>query len=369
MWPRWSPSGCDRTSAESASGETGPLRCRRAEPAGPEAAGGQAQQIASQARELAEEGRQIRQEMDRLPDASDQISEGRRLAERKEQQAEQVEGLQQRIEELAADARAEQPDMSRRLQSASESVRRNRLPEAIRASRAATSPNAPREYVRQLEEQIVRGLEELEQQWHWDSLERIFIEERIYRLRCVEAWSMVIPWIGFPLAALLKRFEPTSKAKYVAFTTLQRPEEMPAQKSRLSTIQWPYREGLRLDEAMHPLTLMAVGLYGKVLPSQNGAPLRLVVPWKYGFKSIKSIVKIELTDKQPYTSWSAMAPEEYGFYANVNPKVDHPRWSQAQERRLPSGLLRPNIIPTQMFNGYADQVAGLYAGMDLRTYY
>jgi sulfoxide reductase catalytic subunit YedY len=202
-----------------------------------------------------------------------------------------------------------------------------------------------------------------------DLLKDITLEERIYRLRCVEAWSMVIPWIGFPLADLLKRFEPTSKAKYVAFTTLMRAEEMPAQKSRLSTIKWPYREGLRLDEAMHPLTLLAVGLYGKVLPNQNGAPLRLVVPWKYGFKSIKSIVKIELTEQQPYTSWSAIAAEEYGFYANVNPQVDHPRWSQAHERRLPSGLLRPNIIPTQMFNGYAEQVAGLYAGMDLRTYY
>lgn len=202
-----------------------------------------------------------------------------------------------------------------------------------------------------------------------DLLKGLVLEERIYRLRCVEAWSMVIPWIGFPLAALLKRFEPTSKAKYVAFTTLMRPDEMPAQKSRLSTIKWPYREGLRLDEAMHPLTLMAVGLYGKVLPNQNGAPLRLVVPWKYGFKSIKSIVKIELTEHQPYTSWSASAPEEYGFYANVNPQVDHPRWSQAQERRLPSGLLRPNVIPTQLFNGYAEQVAGLYAGMDLRKLY
>lgn len=202
-----------------------------------------------------------------------------------------------------------------------------------------------------------------------DILKGVTLEERVYRLRCVEAWSMVIPWIGFPLADLLKRFEPTSKAKYVAFTTLKRPEEMPGQKARLSTIQWPYREGLRLDEAMHPLTLLAVGLYGKILPNQNGAPLRLVVPWKYGFKSIKSIVKIELTETQPYTSWSAIAPEEYGFYANVNPKVDHPRWSQAQERRLPSGLLRPNIIPTQMFNGYAEQVASLYNGMDLRTFY
>jgi len=202
-----------------------------------------------------------------------------------------------------------------------------------------------------------------------DLLKGLTLEERIYRLRCVEAWSMVIPWIGFPLADLLKRFEPTSKAKYVAFTTLMRPEEMPAQKSRLSTIKWPYREGLRIDEAMHPLTLMAVGLYGKMLPNQNGAPLRLVVPWKYGFKSIKSIVKIELTEKQPSTSWNAIASDEYGFYANVNPTVDHPRWSQAQERRLPSGLLRPNIIPTQMFNGYAGQVASLYTGMDLRKLY
>lgn len=202
-----------------------------------------------------------------------------------------------------------------------------------------------------------------------DLLKGVDLQERVYRLRCVEAWSMVIPWIGFPLADLLKRFEPTSKAKYVAFTTLRRPEQMPAQKKLLSTIRWPYREGLRLDEAVHPLTLLAVGLYGKILPNQNGAPLRLVVPWKYGFKSIKSIVKIELTGHQPYTSWSDIAPGEYGFYANVNPKVDHPRWSQAQERRLPSGLLKPNIIPTQMFNGYAEQVAGLYTGMDLRKNY
>lgn len=202
-----------------------------------------------------------------------------------------------------------------------------------------------------------------------DLLKGLDLEERVYRLRCVEAWSMVIPWIGFPLAGLLQRCEPTSAAKYVAFTTLVRPEQMPAQKSRLGTIEWPYREGLRLDEAMHPLTFMAVGLYGKILPNQNGAPLRLVVPWKYGFKSIKSIVKIELTEHQPYTSWSAIAPGEYGFYANVNPQVDHPRWSQAQERRLPSGLFKPNIIPTQLFNGYADQVAHLYSGMDLRKYY
>lgn len=202
-----------------------------------------------------------------------------------------------------------------------------------------------------------------------DILKGMALEERIYRLRCVEAWSMVVPWIGFPLAELIKRFEPLSNAKYVAFTTLERPSEMPAQKSRFSSIQWPYREGLRLDEAMNPLTILAVGLYGKVLPNQNGAPLRLVVPWKYGFKSIKSIVKIEFTETQPATTWSQLAPEEYGFYANVNPEVSHPRWSQAEERRLPSGLLKPNIIPTQLFNGYAEQVAHLYKNMDLRKFY
>lgn len=202
-----------------------------------------------------------------------------------------------------------------------------------------------------------------------DLLKGVTLEERIYRLRCVEAWSMVVPWIGFSLADLIKRVEPTSKAKYVAFTTLERPSEMPEQKSRFSTIDWPYREGLRMDEAMHHLTTLAVGLYGKVLPNQNGAPLRLVVPWKYGFKYIKSIVKIEFTEKQPKTTWSMIAPDEYGFYANVNPQVSHPRWSQAEERRLPSGLLRPNIIPTQLFNGYAEQVAHLYKDMDLRKFY
>ncbi|WP_323814484.1 protein-methionine-sulfoxide reductase catalytic subunit MsrP [Cellvibrio sp. NN19] len=202
-----------------------------------------------------------------------------------------------------------------------------------------------------------------------DILKGVDLEERVYRLRCVEAWSMVIPWVGFSLADLIKRFEPNSKAKYVAFTTLERPSEMPEQKSRFSTIDWPYREGLRMDEAMNPLTTLAVGLYGKVLPNQNGAPLRLVVPWKYGFKYIKSIVKIEFTEKQPKTTWSMIAPDEYGFYANVNPQVSHPRWSQAEERRLPSGLLRPNIIPTQMFNGYAEQVAHLYKDMDLRKFY
>lgn len=202
-----------------------------------------------------------------------------------------------------------------------------------------------------------------------DLLAKVTLQERVYRLRCVEAWSMVIPWVGFELGELLKQFQPTSRAKYVAFTTLLDKEQMPEQASRFSTIDWPYREGLRMDEAMHPLTILAVGLYGKVLPNQNGAPLRLVVPWKYGFKSIKSIVKIEFTEKEPATSWNLRAPNEYGFYANVNPQVDHPRWSQATERRLPSGLFSPNIIDTQMFNGYGDEVAHLYSGMDLKKYY
>lgn len=202
-----------------------------------------------------------------------------------------------------------------------------------------------------------------------DLLGKVALTERVYRLRCVEAWSMVIPWVGFELGELLKQFQPSSKAKYVAFETLYAPEQMRAQGSAFSTIDWPYREGLRMDEAMNPLTLLAVGLYGKVLPNQNGAPLRLVVPWKYGFKSIKSIVKIEFTEKEPPTSWNISAPNEYGFYANVNPKVSHPRWSQASERRLPSGLFSPNIIDTQMFNGYGEQVAHLYKGMDLRKYY
>lgn len=195
------------------------------------------------------------------------------------------------------------------------------------------------------------------------------LEERVYRLRCVEAWSMVIPWVGFPLSALLQRFEPGSRAKYVEFETLYRREEMRGTRSFTSTIDWPYREGLRMDEAMHPLTILSVGMYGKTLPNQNGAPVRLVVPWKYGFKSIKSIVKIRLTDKQPRTTWQDMAPHEYGFYANVNPDVDHPRWSQATERRLPSTLFRPNRIATRLFNGYGEQVAHLYKGMDLTRYY
>jgi sulfoxide reductase catalytic subunit YedY len=186
------------------------------------------------------------------------------------------------------------------------------------------------------------------------------LEERIYRLRCVEAWSMVIPWVGFPLGALLARFEPTSRAKFVELETLHDPEQMPGQRRRV--LDWPYREGLRMDEAMHPLAILAVGMYGKVLPNQNGAPLRLVVPWKYGFKSIKSIVRIRLRESQPATSWSQSQPDEYGFYANVNPAVDHPRWSQKRERRI--GEFRKR--PTLPFNGYGEQVASLYAGMDLR---
>ena len=189
------------------------------------------------------------------------------------------------------------------------------------------------------------------------------LEDRIYRLRCVEAWSMVIPWRGLPLADLLKRFEPTSRARYVAFETLLDPEQMPGQ--RRAILDWPYAEGLRIDEAMHPLTLLATGMYGRDLPNQNGAPLRLVVPWKYGFKSIKSIVRIRLTAEQPPTSWNRQAPGEYGFYANVNPDVDHPRWSQKRERRI--GEFRKR--PTLPFNGYAEQVAGLYRGMDLRKFY
>ena len=192
------------------------------------------------------------------------------------------------------------------------------------------------------------------------------LEERIYRLRCVEAWSMVIPWLGLPLATLLKRFEPTSKARYVAFKTLYDPKLMRGQRSLFSTIDWPYVEGLTLPEAMNPLSFLAVGVFGRTLPGQNGAPLRLVVPWKYGFKSIKSIVEIRLTKRRPPASWNISAPREYGFYSNVNPHVSHPRWSQREERRLPGSLFRPNVIPTRMFNGYGEQVAHLYKGMDLR---
>jgi sulfoxide reductase catalytic subunit YedY len=192
-------------------------------------------------------------------------------------------------------------------------------------------------------------------------LRRFPLEERIYRMRCVEAWSMVIPWLGFPLGDLLRWARPTSRARYVAFRTLLDPEQLPFQ--RRAILDWPYVEGLRLDEALHPLAILAVGLYGKTLLGQNGAPLRLVVPWKYGFKGIKSIVSIRLAEEEPATTWSLAAPDEYGFYANVNPAVDHPRWSQATERRIGELSRRPTLP----FNGYAEQVAALYAGMDLRS--
>jgi sulfoxide reductase catalytic subunit YedY len=192
------------------------------------------------------------------------------------------------------------------------------------------------------------------------------LEDRVYRHRCVEAWSMVVPWVGFPLADLLKRFEPNSNAKYVRFKTLLDPQQMPGQRRRI--LDWPYVEGLTMAEAMHPLTLMVVGVFGKELPNQNGAPLRLIVPWKYGFKGIKSIVEIEFTRNRPRTSWEISAPHEYGFYANVNPEVDHPRWSQARERRIGAGLFAAKQ-PTLMFNGYAEEVAELYAGLDLRKNY
>jgi sulfoxide reductase catalytic subunit YedY len=189
------------------------------------------------------------------------------------------------------------------------------------------------------------------------------LEERIYRLRCVERWSMVIPWVGFPLSSFLNRIEPKANAKFVEFTTLLNPQQMPGQRRQV--LNWPYVEGLRLDEAMHPLTILAVGLYGEYLPNQNGAPLRLVVPWKYGFKSIKSIVRIRLTEREPMNSWQLSAPDEYGFYSNVNPERDHPRWSQARERRIGEFFMRPTL----MFNGYGDQVASLYTGMDLKRHY
>jgi sulfoxide reductase catalytic subunit YedY len=202
-----------------------------------------------------------------------------------------------------------------------------------------------------------------------DELMRLFpLEERVYRLRCVEGWSMVIPWIGYPLASLIKRVEPTSQARFVEFTTLLDPEQFPGQRKGLfnfSGLDWPYVEGLRLDEALHPLTLLTFGLYGQVLPNQNGAPVRMVVPWKYGFKSAKSIVRIRFVSEQPKTAWEKAAPHEYGFYSNVNPNVDHPRWSQATERRI-GEFRRRKTLP---FNGYADQVASLYAGIDLRKYF
>lgn len=192
------------------------------------------------------------------------------------------------------------------------------------------------------------------------------LEERIYRFRCVEGWSMVIPWVGFPLADMIKQFKPTSKAKYVEFVTLYDKEKMPGQAIRV--LPWPYTEGLRIDEAMNPLTLMAVGLYGDELPNQNGAPIRLVVPWKYGFKNIKSIVKIRFTEHEPVSTWHKIGPKEYGFYSNVNPDVDHPRWSQKTERRIGEPFWSPKI-QTQMFNGYSEQVAHLYSGMDLKRFF
>lgn len=216
----------------------------------------------------------------------------------------------------------------------------------------------------------IEGLANKPKTFDLDEIFRIApLEERTYRLRCVETWSMVIPWVGLPLGKLIEQVEPLSSAKYVAFETLVDPERMPNQKtgpmSFFSVLDWPYKEGLRMDEALHPLTILAVGLYGKVLLPANGAPIRLVVPWKYGFKSIKSIVKIKLVDRQPVTTWSLEAPSEYGFYANVNPKVPHPRWSQAEERRIGEYTYRDTTI----FNGYSEQVASLYNGMDLNKYY
>jgi len=201
-----------------------------------------------------------------------------------------------------------------------------------------------------------------------DILKPHALEERIYRFRCVEAWSMIIPWVGFPLGDLLKRFKPTSKAKYVELTTLLDPKQLPYQRTNI--LDWPYVEGLRMDEAMHPLTLMVVGVYGRALPPQNGAPLRLMAPWTYGFKNVQSIVKIRFVEKQPRNTWAISNPREYGFYANVNPAVDHPRWSQAKERRISSegGFFAPRIN-TLPFNGYGDQVASLYTGMDLRRFF
>jgi sulfoxide reductase catalytic subunit YedY len=194
------------------------------------------------------------------------------------------------------------------------------------------------------------------------------LEERIYRLRCVEGWSMVIPWVGLTLASLIDKFDVQGSAKYVAFETLERPSEMSGQRAIFPILPWPYVEGLRMDEAKHPLTILAVGLYGQVIPNQNGAPVRLVVPWKYGFKSIKSIVSINFVEKEPPATWNLQLPSEYGFYSNVNPNVDHPRWSQKTERRIGGGLLNQRM-ETQMFNGYADQVASLYEGMDLTKFY
>jgi methionine sulfoxide reductase catalytic subunit len=202
-----------------------------------------------------------------------------------------------------------------------------------------------------------------------DLIKETALEERIYRMRCVEGWSMVIPWVGVPLASVLQRLEPQPSAKYVAFETLVRPTEMPAQRGLFQPLPWPYVDGLRLDEAMHPLALLAVGLYGETLANQNGAPIRLVVPWKYGFKGVKSIVRISVTEKQPPCTWNLQNSREYGFYSNVNPNVDHPRWSQATERRIGESGLFVKRRPTLMFNGYGEQVASLYTGLDLKANY
>ncbi len=218
---------------------------------------------------------------------------------------------------------------------------------------------------------VVDGHVEKPGRYDFDDLIKPYqLEDRVYRFRCVEAWSMIVPWVGIPLADIVKRLGPTNDAKYISFETLADPKQMPGINSPV--LKWPYVEGLRMDEAMNPLTLMTVGLYGEVLPNQNGAPVRLVVPWKYGFKSIKSIVRISFTAKQPPTSWNVSAPREYGFYSNVNPKVDHPRWSQAKERRLGGPTNIFGFVakqPTLMFNGYEEEVSGLYQGMDLARYY
>jgi methionine sulfoxide reductase catalytic subunit len=213
----------------------------------------------------------------------------------------------------------------------------------------------------------IRGLVKNKKTFDIDTIMKMApLEERIYRHRCVEGWSMVIPWVGFPLSVLINQAEPLGKAKFVAFETVMAPDQMPNQRRNI--LQWPYVEGLRMDEAMHPLTILVVGLYDEILPNVDGAPLRLAVPWKYGFKSIKSIVKISFTDSTPPTTWNQMAPDEYGFYSNVNPDKDHPRWSQKMERRIGDGLFASKR-PTVMFNGYADQVASLYSGMNLKKYY
>jgi len=209
----------------------------------------------------------------------------------------------------------------------------------------------------------VEGLVNKPKTYDIDTLLKLHLEERIYRMRCVEGWSMVIPWIGLPLSAVLNDVQPNSKAKFVEFTSLLDPKRFPGQQRNV--LDWPYVEGLRMDEAMHPLTILSMGLYGETLPNQDGAPIRLVVPWKYGFKGIKAIVKIKLVDKQPVSTWTKSGPNEYGFYSNVNPDVDHPRWSQAKERRIGEFIKRPTL----MFNGYGDQVASMYTGMDLKKNY